>query len=106
MELLLATCTCIIAIIVAIAIAVMFKNHPAKLEEPEMEVGRATGMLALRKRDYGVSDVTTVAQQETVRERTEETKNNKVNIITTDSSIQYSVSIITYCQHSFYLKGT
>ena len=68
MELLLATCTCIVAITVAIAIAVMFKTHPAKLEEPVMEVGRAKGMLALGNRDYGASDVTTVAQQETVRE--------------------------------------
>ena len=67
-----------------------------------MERGRAKGKLALGKRDYGASDVTTVAQQETGREWTEETKNNKVNItIITESFIKYSVFLIT-CQHSFY----
>ena len=33
-----------------------------------MERGRAKGKMALGRRDYGSSDVTTVAQQETVRE--------------------------------------
>ena len=64
MELVIA----VIAIIILLVTLMMIKNHPTKLEEPVMEVGRAKGMLALRKREYGASDVTTVAQQETVRE--------------------------------------
>ena len=67
-----------------------------------MERGRAKGMLALGERDYGASDMTTMAQQETVREWTEETNDNKVNIIIiTDSSIKYLLFLII-CQHSFY----
>ena len=95
----------IVAVAIVFIIAMAVKNCPTKpqLEEPVMERGRAKGMLTLGKRDYGASDVTTVAQQETVREWTEETKNNKVNIIIiTDSSIKYLLFLIT-CQHSFYL---
>ena len=44
------------------------KSKKRKVEEPVMERGRAKGKMALGKRDYGSSDVTTVAQQETVRE--------------------------------------
>ena len=58
----------VIAIIILLATIMMIKNHPTKLEEAVMEVGRAKGMLALGKRDYGASNMTTVAQQETVRE--------------------------------------
>ena len=64
MELVIAV---LVATIVLIAIMVM-KNCPTKLEEPIMERGRAKGKMALGRRDYGSSDVTTVAQQETVRE--------------------------------------
>ena len=64
MELVIAV---IVAAILLVAIMVI-KNHPAKLEEPIMERGRAKGKMALGKKDYGSSDVTTVAQQETVRE--------------------------------------
>jgi hypothetical protein len=64
MELVIAV---IIAIILLVAI-VLTRNYPTKLEEPVMERGRAKGRMALGKRDYGSSDVTTVAQQETVRE--------------------------------------
>ena len=39
-----------------------------ELEEPVMESGRDKGRLVLGKRDYESSDVTVVAQQETVRE--------------------------------------
>jgi hypothetical protein len=60
----------IVAIIAAILLVaiVMTRNCPTKLEEPVMERSRAKGKMALGKRDYGSSDVTTVAQQETVRE--------------------------------------
>ena len=57
----------IVAAILLVAIMVI-KNRPTKLEEPVMERGRAKGKMALGRRDYGSSDVTTVAQQETVRE--------------------------------------
>ena len=60
----------IVAVAIVFIIAMAVKNHPTKhqLAEPVMERGRAKGMLTLGKRDYGASDVTTVAQQETVRE--------------------------------------
>ena len=64
MELVIAV---IVAAILFVAIMVI-KNRPTKLEEPVMEKGRAKGKMALGRRDYGLSDVTTVAQQETVRE--------------------------------------
>ena len=64
MELVIAV---IVAAIVLVVIMVI-KNRPTKLVEPVMEKGRAKGKMALGKRDYGSSDVTTVAQQETVRE--------------------------------------
>jgi hypothetical protein len=64
MELVIAVIT---AAILLVAI-VMTRNYPTTLEEPVMERGRAKGKMALGKRDYGTSDVTTVAQQETVRE--------------------------------------
>jgi hypothetical protein len=61
-----------VAIIVAVAftliIAATTKNSPTKLEEPIMERSRAKGKMALGRRDYGSSDVITVAQQETARE--------------------------------------
>ena len=57
----------IVAAILLVAIMVI-KNCPTKLKEPVMERGRAKGKMALGRRDYGSSDVTTVAQQETVRE--------------------------------------
>ena len=73
----------IIAVAIVFISAMAVKDCPTKpqLEEPVMERGRAKGMLALGERDYGTSDVTTMAQQETVREWTEETNDNKVNII-------------------------
>ena len=58
----------ITAVVIALVITVVIKNHSTKLKEPVMERGRAKGVLALGKRDYEPSDVTTVAQQETVRE--------------------------------------
>ena len=58
----------ITAVAIALIIAMAIKSHPTKLEEPVMERGRAKGKMALGKRDYGSSDVTTVAQQEMVRE--------------------------------------
>lgn len=58
----------ITAIAIALVIAMVIKNHPTKLKEPVMERGRAKGKLVFGKRDYEPSDVTTVAQQETVRE--------------------------------------
>ena len=65
MELVIAV---IVAAILLVAIMVI-RSRPTKLEEPVMERGRAKGKMALGKRDYGTSsDVTTVAQQETVRE--------------------------------------
>ena len=64
MELVIA----VIAVAILVVIIMMIKNCPTKLEEPVMEVGRAKGMMALGKREYEASDVTTVAQQETVRE--------------------------------------
>ena len=64
MELVIAV---IVAAILLVAITVI-KNRPTKLEEPVMERSRAKGKMALGRRDYGSSDVTTVAQQETVRE--------------------------------------
>ena len=65
MELIIAV---IVAAILLVAIMVI-RSRPTKLEEPVMERGRAKGKMALGKRDYGTSsDVTTVAQQETVRE--------------------------------------
>ena len=57
----------IVAAILLVAIMVI-KNCPTKLEEPVMERGRAKGKMVLGRRDYGSSDVTTMAQQETVRE--------------------------------------
>ena len=57
----------IVAAILLVAIMVI-KNCPTKLEEPVKERGRAKGKMALGRRDYGSNDVTTVAQQETVRE--------------------------------------
>ena len=59
--------TAIVAVAIALIIAIAIKSPPTKLEEPVMERGRAKGKMALRKREYGSSDVTTVAQQETVR---------------------------------------
>ena len=56
------------AIAIALIIAAAIKSHPNKLEEPVMERSRAKGKMALGRRDYGSNDVTTVAQQETVRE--------------------------------------
>ena len=66
MELVIAV---IVAAILLVAIMVI-KNCPTKLKEPVMERGRAKGKMALGRRGYhnGSSDVTTVAQQETVRE--------------------------------------
>ena len=64
MELVIAV---IVAAILLVAIMVI-RSRPTKLEEPVMERGRDKGRLALGRRDYGSSDVTTVAQQETVRE--------------------------------------
>ena len=65
MELVLA----VIAIIVVLTAANMvFKNRPTKLEEPVIKRGGAKGMLVIGKRDHKVGDVTTIAQQETVRE--------------------------------------
>ena len=64
MELVIAV---IVAAILLVAIMVI-KSPPTKLEEPVMERDRAKGKMALGRRDYGSSDVTTVAQQETVRE--------------------------------------
>ena len=64
MELVIAV---IVAAILLVAIMVI-KNCPTKLKEPVMERGRAKGKMALGRRDCGSSDVTTVAQQETVRE--------------------------------------
>jgi hypothetical protein len=59
----------IVAVAIALIIATTTKNRPTEfLEEPAMEKSRAKGKLVLGKRDYGSSDVTTVAQQETVRE--------------------------------------
>jgi hypothetical protein len=61
----------VIAVIVAAILLVTImvtRNCPTKLEEPVMERGRAKGRMALGKRDYWSSDVTTVAQQETARE--------------------------------------
>ena len=58
----------VILIIVLPTILLWAKSKKAKLEEPVMERGRAKGKMALGRRDYGSSDVTTVAQQETVRE--------------------------------------
>ena len=57
-----------ILIIVLPTVLLWAKSKKAKLEEPVMERGRAKGKMALGRRDYGSSDVTTVAQQETVRE--------------------------------------
>ena len=57
----------IVAAILLIAIMVI-RSRPTKLEEPVMERSRPKGKMALGRRDYGSSDVTTVAQQETVRE--------------------------------------
>ena len=64
MELVIAV---IVAAILLVAIMVI-RSRPTKLEEPVMERGRDKGRLTLGRRDYGSSDVTTVAQQETVRE--------------------------------------
>jgi hypothetical protein len=64
MELVIAV---IVAAILLIAIMVT-RNCPTKLGEPVMERSRAKGKMALGKRDYWSSDVTTVAQQETARE--------------------------------------
>ena len=64
MELVIA----VIAVAILLVTIMMIKNRPTKLEEPVMEVGRAKGMMVVGKRDYGASDVTTVAQQETVRD--------------------------------------
>ena len=58
----------VIAVAILVITIMMIKNHPTKPEEPVMEVGRDKGVMALGKRDYQASDVTTVAQQETVRE--------------------------------------
>ena len=58
----------IILLIVLPTVLPWAKSKRVKLEELVMERGRAKGRLALGKRDYGSSDVTTVAQQETVRE--------------------------------------
>ena len=58
----------IVAVAIALIIAVAIKSPPTKLEEPVIERGRAKGKMALGRRDYGSSDVTTVALQETVRE--------------------------------------
>ena len=60
--------TAIVAVAIALIIAVAIKSPPIKLEEPVMERGRDKGRMVLGRRDYGSSDVTTVAQQETVRE--------------------------------------
>ena len=64
MELIFAT----VAVAIALVIAMVIMNSPTKLEEPVMERGRAKGKLVVGKRDYWSSDVTIVAQQETVRE--------------------------------------
>ena len=58
----------VILIIVLPTVLLWGKSKKAKLEEPVMERGRAKGKMALGRRDYGSSDVTTVAQQEIVRE--------------------------------------
>ena len=58
----------VILIIVLPTVPLWAKSKKGKVEEPVMERGRAKGKMALGKRDYGSSDVTTVAQQETVRE--------------------------------------
>ena len=64
MELIIA----VITVAILLATLMTIKNRPTKPEKPVMEVGRAKGMMALGKIDYEASDVTTVAQQETVRE--------------------------------------
>ena len=58
----------VILMIVVLIALLRPKSKKEKLEEPVMERGRAKGKMALGRRDYGSSDVTTVAQQETVRE--------------------------------------
>ena len=69
MDLITAIVTAIVtAVAIALIIAMAIKSPPTKLEEPVMERSRAKGKMALGRRDYGSSDVTTVAQQETVRE--------------------------------------
>ena len=42
----------IVAIAIALIIAVAIKDCPTKLEEPDMERGRAKGKMALGRRDY------------------------------------------------------
>ena len=64
MELVLAVITVAIVLVTIMVI----KNRPTKLEEPVMERGRDKGKLVFGKRAYEFSDVTVVAQQETVRE--------------------------------------
>ena len=42
----------IIAVAIALIISVAIKDCPTKLEEPDMERGRAKGKMALGRRDY------------------------------------------------------
>ena len=58
----------VIAVAIVLVTIIVIKNCPTKLEEPVMERGRDKGKLVFGKREYEVSDVTVVAQQETVRE--------------------------------------
>ena len=58
----------VIAVAIMLVIAMVIMHHPNELEEPVMETSRAKGKLVLGKRDCEPSDVTVVAQQETVRE--------------------------------------
>ena len=58
----------IILIIVLPTILLWAESKKEYLEESVMERDRDKGRLALGRRDCGSGDVTTVAQQETVRE--------------------------------------
>ena len=58
----------VILIIVLPIVLLWAKAKKEKLKEPVMERGRDKGRLAIGKRDYRSSDVTTVALQETMRE--------------------------------------
>lgn len=62
------TILAVIVIAIALIIATGIKNRPTKLKEPVMERGRDKGKLVVGKTEYESSDVTVVAQQETVRE--------------------------------------
>ena len=58
----------VVLVIVLSTVLLWVKVKNTKLKEPVMETGRAKGRLVLGNRDYESSDVTVVAQQETVRE--------------------------------------